>query len=42
MYRWLLLSKPIDALVRLALAIRSEQIRLLNIFNDAEATSKRD
>jgi hypothetical protein len=42
MYRWLLLSRPIDALVRLALTIRSEQIRLLNIFSDAEAMSRRD
>jgi hypothetical protein len=41
-YRWFLLSKPIDALVRLALTIRSEQLRLLNIFNDVEAMSRRE
>ena len=42
MYRSFLLSKPIAVLVRLALTIRSEQLRLLNVFNDVEAMSKRD
>lgn len=42
MYRRIILSTPIDARVRLALFIRSEQIRLLAIFNDAGAMSRPD
>lgn len=42
LYRLLILSAPVDWLVRKAIAIRVEQIRLLGIFNDAEATSQPD
>ena len=42
MYKWLICSRAVDALVRLALAVRSEQARLLNLFGDAGAKSIRD
>jgi hypothetical protein len=36
-YRLLILNYPVDWLVRLALHVHSEQIRVLGIFNDVEA-----
>lgn len=41
MPRWLLLSRPLDALVRLALRVRAAQVAAVWP-SDAEATSKRD
>lgn len=37
LYRLLVLSRPVEWLARLGMRLRAEQIRLLGIFNDAEA-----